>query len=279
MPVLYLTEADVQQILTMEMALPAVESAFRKLGLDEAENGPRQRCQTDLAMLHILPAAAKTLGALGYKAYTTSKEGARFHVTLYDAKKGQMIGLMEADTLGQFRTGAASGLATKFMANPDAKTVGIYGTGKQARTQLLAICQVRPIERIHVYGRDADRRKQFAEAMSSECQCEVVAVDNPEQAARDMAIVVTATTSREPVLMGEWLAEGTHVNLIGSNFMAKTESDVEVFRRAGTIAVDNKEQARAEAGGLCRAAATAYHRLAADRLFIADRDWPGPRAE
>jgi ornithine cyclodeaminase/alanine dehydrogenase-like protein (mu-crystallin family) len=248
MSVLYLTEDDVRQLLTMDVALPAVESAFRKLALDEAENLPRQRCQTDQVMLHVLPAAAKTLGALGYKAYTTSRAGAKFHVTLFDPKVGGMTALLQADYLGQMRTGAASGVATKKLARPDAATVGLYGTGKQARTQLLAVCKVRKISRVHVYSRDELRRKQFAEQMASECGTEVVPVAAPEEAAQGRDIVITATTSREPVLRGEWLAEGTHVNLIGSNFLAKTEADVEVFRRAAVVTVDSKEQAKLEAG-------------------------------
>ena len=109
MAVLYLTEAEVGRILTMDLALDAVGTAFRKLGLDEAENVPRRRCQTDRVMLHVLPAAIKTLGAIGFKAYTTSKQGARFHITLYDPATGAMTALIEADALGQFRTGAASG--------------------------------------------------------------------------------------------------------------------------------------------------------------------------
>src|SRR5258707_406672 len=126
MPVLYLTEADVKQILTMEMALEGVEVGLRKMGLEEAFNNPRSRCQTDHATMHVLPAAAKTLGILGYKAYTTTRLGPpRFHVTLYDGKTGEMIALMQADFLGQMRTGAASGIATKFLARPDCKTVGL----------------------------------------------------------------------------------------------------------------------------------------------------------
>jgi ornithine cyclodeaminase/alanine dehydrogenase-like protein (mu-crystallin family) len=199
-------------------------------------------------MLHVLPASAKTLGALGYKAYTTSRAGAKFHVTLFDPKVGGMTALLQADYLGQMRTGAASGVATKKLARPDAATVGLYGTGKQARTQLLAVCKVRAITRVHVYSRDESRRKQFAEQMSRECGTEVVPVAAPEEAARGRDIVITATTSREPVLRGEWLAEGAHVNLIGSNFLAKTEADVEVFRRAAVVTVDSKEQAKLEAG-------------------------------
>src|SRR5947208_15000606 len=122
MPVLYLTEDDVGRVLTMDAALTAVESAFRKLALDEAVNIPRQRCQTDLVMLHVLPAAAKTLGALGFKAYTTTKNGAKFHVTLFDHKTGALSAIIEADLLGQFRTGAATGVATKKLARPDCST-------------------------------------------------------------------------------------------------------------------------------------------------------------
>jgi alanine dehydrogenase len=232
----------------MDLALDAVSAAFRKLALEEAVNVPRQRCQTDLVMLHVLPAAAKTLGAIGFKAYTTSKQGARFHVTLFDPKTGEMTAILEADLLGQFRTGAASGVATKKLARADAATVGCFGTGKQARTQLLAVCKVRPIKKIHVYGRDADRRKAFATQLSGETGVEVVPVEKPEEAAKGLDIVITATSAREPVLLGEWVGEGQHLNLIGSNFHAKTETDVEVFRRATLISVDSKEQAKLEAG-------------------------------
>ena len=112
MPVLYLTEEEVGKLVTMDLALEAVGAAFRKIGCDEAENVPRRRCQTDQVMLHVLPAAIKTLGAIGFKAYTTTKQGARFHVTLFDPKLGGMMAILEADLLGQFRTGAASGMAS-----------------------------------------------------------------------------------------------------------------------------------------------------------------------
>jgi ornithine cyclodeaminase/alanine dehydrogenase-like protein (mu-crystallin family) len=248
MSVLYLTETEVARVLTMDLALDAVAAAFRKLGLEEAENVPRRRCQTDLVMLHVLPAAAKTLGVIGFKAYTTTKQGARFHVTLYDGKSGEMIAIVEADLLGQFRTGAASGVATKKLARADATTVGCFGTGKQARTQILAVCKVRPIKLVRVYGRDAERRKAFATELASETGAEVVAVQNPEEAAKGMDIVITATSAREPVLRGEWVSDGQHFNLIGSNFLAKAEADTEVFRRANLVVADSKEQAKLEAG-------------------------------
>ena len=232
MSVLYLTEADVRQVLTMDIALPAVEASFRKLALDEAVNCPRQRCQTDAVMLHVLPAAAKTLGAVGLKAYTTGKFEATFHVFLFDPKRGGLTAVIQADFLGQVRTGAAGGVATKKLARADATTVGLFGTGKQARTQLEAVCKVRKIESVAVYGRDEARRSAFAAEMTATCGVPVEAVASPELAAVGKDIVVTATTSKEPVLKGEWVAPGAHLNLIGSNMRARAEADVEVFRNA-----------------------------------------------
>ena len=256
MSVLYLTEAEVGRVLTMDLALDAVSAAFRKLAIEEAENVPRRRCQTDLVMLHVLPAAAKTLGAIGFKAYTTSRQGARFHVTLYDGKSGVMTAILEADLLGQFRTGAASGVATKKLARADATTIGCFGTGKQARTQLLAVCKVRAIKKCHVFGSDPERRKAFASRLAQETGVEVVPVEKPEDAAKGLDIIITATKAREPVLSGAWLSDGQHLNLIGSNFLAKAEADVEVFRRATLVVTDNKEQAKLEAGDFVAALTT-----------------------
>lgn len=248
MPVLYLNEADVRRVLTMDMAIPAVDAAFRKISLDEAVNIPRSRCQTDGAMLHVLPAAAKTLGALGLKAYTTGKFTAQFQVFLFDPKQGGLIAILDADYLGQVRTGAASGVATKKLARKDATTVGLYGTGKQAQTQLEAMCKVRTIREVKVFSTNEERRTNFAAEMANICGTTVIPVATPEEAARERDIIITATSSREPVLKGEWLAPGTHLNIVGSNFLAKSEIDVEVLLRTELITVDSKEQARVEAG-------------------------------
>src|SRR5262249_5938765 len=148
----------------------------------------------------------------------------------------------------QMRTGAASGVATKYMARPDAAEVGLFGSGKQARTQLLAVCQVRRVRRVHVYSPHAEHRKAFAAAMSEQCQAEAVPVAGPQLAAEAKDVVITATTSREPVLYGQWLAQGTHVNAIGSNFLGKAELDVVAVRRCADVVVDSKDQARLEAG-------------------------------
>jgi ornithine cyclodeaminase/alanine dehydrogenase-like protein (mu-crystallin family) len=248
MSVLFLSEGDVREVLTMEMALEAVEDVLRQHALEEAHNVPRARCQTGGAMLHVMSAAVNRPGVLGYKAYCTTRQGAHFHVGLYDAATGTLLALMQADWLGQMRTGAASGVATRHMARADAAQVGLFGAGKQAATQLLAVCQVLRVQRVVVYSRDEGRRRRFCETMARQCACEVEPAARPDLAARDKDVVITATTSKEPVLSGDWLADGTHLNVVGSNFLGKAEIDAATVRRAKVIVVDSKEQAKLEAG-------------------------------
>jgi len=248
-----LTEDDVRQVLTMDMALEAVEQGLRKMALDEVMNIPRSRAQTDHGMLHVMSAAAKTLGVMGYKSYTTSRKGSNFHLGLFDGKTGVLLSLMQADYLGQMRTGAASGVATQCMARPDASEVGLFGSGKQARTQLLAVCKVRKISRVQVYSPNEEHRREFATQMSSQCGVEVEPVPRPEMAAEDKDIIVTASSSREPVLNGDWIAEGTHINAVSSNFLGKAEIDAVAVRRCESIVVDSKDQARLEAGDFVQA--------------------------
>jgi alanine dehydrogenase len=253
MPVLFLTEEDVRQVLTMEMALEAVEAGLRKMALDEVQNVPRARSQTDHVMLHVMSASAKTLGYSGYKAYATGRRGSHFHVALFDGKTGGLLALIQADYLGQVRTGAASGVATQYMARPDATEVGLFGSGKQARTQIQAVCKVRNVRRVQVYSPHAERRQLFCQEMTGICQTEVQPVPRPEMAAEDKDIVITATSSREPVLSGNWIAEGTHLNVIGSNFLGKSEVDPVTVRLCDSIVVDSKDQARLEAGDFVQA--------------------------
>jgi ornithine cyclodeaminase/alanine dehydrogenase-like protein (mu-crystallin family) len=248
MPVLLLSEDDVRKVLTMDMALEAVEQGLRKMGLDEALNISRARVQTDHAVLHTMGAAAKSLGVMGSKVYATSRKGSHFVLALFDGKSAQLLSLMQADYLGQVRTGAASGVATRLMAREDATEVGVIGSGRQARTQLQAVCKVRKVRQAQVYSPNEEHRKAFAQEMSAQCQVEVIAVSRPEQAASEKDIIITATSSREPVLNGHWIAQGTHINAIGSNFLGKAELDAVTLRRCATVVVDSKDQARLEAG-------------------------------
>jgi alanine dehydrogenase len=144
-------------------------------------------------------------------------------------------------------------VATQYMARPDAVEVGVFGSGKQARTQVQAVCKVRKVRRVQVYSLNEANRRRFATEMSELCQTEVEPVPRPEMAAEDKDIVITSTNSREPVLNGHWIAEGTHINAVGSNFLGKAELDAVTVRRCETIVVDSKDQARIEAGDFVQA--------------------------
>lgn len=248
MAAIYLTEDDVAWLADMESAIECVGQAFLALGDGRAAHQPRRRVSAAGTMLHSMSAAAEYLGYVGFKAYTTTRTSARFHVMLYDAESGEPAALFEANQLGQIRTGAASGVATRCMARPDARVVGCFGTGFQAKTQLKAMCCVRRIERIEVYGRDGDRRKAFAEEMTEFCGVPTVAVHSPEECAAEKDIIVCATTSKTPVFDGRAIDEGTHINAVGSNWLGKAEIDTTVIRRADHIACDSVEACQLEAG-------------------------------
>jgi ornithine cyclodeaminase/alanine dehydrogenase-like protein (mu-crystallin family) len=247
---LLLRERHVTELLDIQTTIAEVEAALRDQAEGRATNRPRYRVATADSQLHVMAAGDRRLGVYGIKVYTASRKGARFLVLLYESETGDLLAMIEADRLGQMRTGAASGVATKYMARSAAVTVGIYGTGWQAESQLMAVAAVRQVKRIKAYSRNADHREAFARRMTSLLRVEVAAVASPEEAARDSAIIITASSAREPVLDGKWIEPGTHVNAVGSNFLSKAELDVEAVRRARVIAVDSIEQARVESGDL-----------------------------
>ena len=244
----YLTESDVTSLLDLPTAITLVEEAFRQLALEKADNQPRVRASAPGIMLHTLSAAAEYLSTVGLMSYTTTKSGAKFHVLLYDGQTGALTAMIEANRLGQLRTGAASGVATQYMARRDAADVGLLGTGFQARTQLEAVCHVRRIRRVDVFSRDVGRREEFARAMSQRLDVEVTPVHSPDEAVDEKDIIITATTSRTPTFDGRSLAEGTHINAVGSNSLRRAELDSDAIRRSDIIVCDSIEQCQREAG-------------------------------
>jgi ornithine cyclodeaminase/alanine dehydrogenase-like protein (mu-crystallin family) len=190
---------------------------------------------------------------VGLKIYTSARGGLQFLIPLFHAECGELLALIEADYLGQMRTGAATGVATRFLARADARVVGIIGTGLQARTQLEAVAQARKLEKVRAYGRDSQRREQFAKEMSARLGLPVSAVSNAEEAVRGADIMITITTSTNPVVEGKWLEPGMHINAAGSNFAQKRELDTDAVLRCDLIAADSREQAKIEAGDLIQA--------------------------
>jgi alanine dehydrogenase len=248
MPALYLTEAKVAGLVTMPRAIEIMAEAFSRLAAGEAMNVPRVRAQGKGIILHSMSATADYLGLVGWKQYTTTKSGATFLVGLHNASTGELVALIEASRLGQLRTGAVTGLAAKLLANPGANELGLFGTGFQAETQLAAVAAAIPLRRARVYGRNEARRREFAERMSRELELDVASVHCPRDAVEGLPLVCTATTSREPVFEGNWLAPGTLVCAVGSNWLNKAEIDVATVTRAQSVVCDSIAACQHEAG-------------------------------
>ena len=248
---LILTEREVEDLLDMPSTLDAVEAVLRDQAEGRATNRARRRVALPRSGLNYMAAGAPEMGALGMKVYTVARSGARFYTLLFDPESGELLSILHSDKLGQMRTGAASGVATRHLAREDASTLGLYGAGWQAESQLEAIAAVRDLERVIVHSRSEESRKRFAEKMSERLGMEVETTHAPDEpAAQD--IVVTATSAREPVLLGEWLRPGAHINAAGSNVLFKSEIDREVVSRASFVCVDSREELGLEAGDLLK---------------------------
>jgi ornithine cyclodeaminase/alanine dehydrogenase-like protein (mu-crystallin family) len=247
MPLL-LREEEVQALLSVGDAIEALERTFRAQAEGRAVNLPRQRVRWLGGTLHVMAAGDLGSGYVGLKAYTAVGGQTRFVVLLFHAESGELLAIIEADRLGRLRTGAATGLATRYLARPDARVVGMIGAGRQAATQLMAVCAVRPIAEARVYSPTPERRAAFAHRMRETLGIPVQAVERPEAAVEGADILITITSAREPVLRGAWLRPGVHLNAAGSNALLRRELDEEAIARADLIVIDSRAQGQIEAG-------------------------------
>jgi len=249
-----LKEADVKRLLTMADAVTAVEEAFRSVAQSRALNVPRQRGTLAGATINTLAAVSHATDTIGVKCYPVVRQditvGSSFTMLVYRASTGALLGILEADALGQIRTGAASAVATKYLARADSSRVCLFGAGWQARSQLAALtCVLDQIERVTVVGRSADRLHRFCEEMKY-LPFELAPSFDAKAAVREADIVITATGAREPLFDGRWLCPGTHINAMGSNYPDKRELDATAVQRSDSIVVDDLGVARTESGDL-----------------------------
>ncbi|HTB91964.1 MAG TPA: ornithine cyclodeaminase family protein [Candidatus Sulfotelmatobacter sp.] len=249
---LHINEAEVRELLTMPMAMEAVEEISRKQAAGSVILHPRRRFELPAGggFFHYMAAMDTEAGFIAMKQYTYVKGALRFLVPLYEISTGALLALIEADFMGQQRTGAASGVATKYLARQNARTAAILGTGGQAKTQLEAVAAARKLESVRVYGRDAERRARFCAEMSRRLGIPVHAAVSAAEAVRGADIINTATTSANPVFDGRDIGEGAHVNAIGANHAHKRELDDIAISRAAVVFVDSIEQSKQEAGDL-----------------------------
>ena len=241
---LYLTEPEVRELLPMPEAIRLMRVAFGAYGRGESQNQMRRRLV--LPSGSVLHSLAGSHGKyFGTKIYSTHPQhGAHFLFVLYDAATAKPLALMEANYLGQIRTGAASGYATDLMADKAASVLAVIGSGFQARTQVEAIRAVRNIREVRVWSRDPDKRQRFAEA------CGAIEAKSANEAVEGAHIVSTATNAKDPVLEDEWIKPGVHINAMGSNIANRRELPTKLIQRADVIAADSIEQAHIEAGDL-----------------------------
>jgi alanine dehydrogenase len=239
---MHLTEADVARLLTPADAVVTVEDCFRRLAAGEIENVPRYRVRLDGGALAVMSAADRERGLACVKAYVATSDAMSFVVVLFEGAETKAV--IEADVLGRLRTGAASAVAAKYLARPNARTLGVVGCGTQARTQVACIREALPgIERVVAYCRSEERLAEFCREVGAE----------PGESHRDPAaqdVVVTITTSRDPVLRGEWLQPGALVCAAGANRPQARELDNAVLERAAFVCCDSLEDAKLESGDL-----------------------------
>lgn len=240
----FITEDEVREVLSMREAVRLMRETFQALRAGTAINQPRRRLILPTgSVLHSLAGAHGNY--FGTKVYATHpKHGAHFYFLLFEADTARPLARFEANWLGQIRTGAASGYATDLLARPEASSLGIIGSGFQARSQIDAIREVRRLTTVRVWSRNEEKRKRLA------AEAGVQAVATAEEAVRGADIVVTATSAKDPVLDAAWVAPGAHVNAMGSNQALRRELPSELIARADLIAVDSLEQSKVEAGDL-----------------------------
>jgi alanine dehydrogenase len=242
---LYLTEHDVAELLEPADAVPVVEESFRRLAAGEVVNQPRLRLPLDGGALALMAAVDRGLDLAGVKTYSAVAGNAAFVVVLFDAVDGRCVGVIEANVLGQLRTGAASAVAAKHLARHGSSRLGIIGCGFQAETQVACIRAAVPtLEDVVAYCRTEAKLEDFCARVGAE------PAETHREVASESDIVVTATTSKDPVLRGEWLREGALVCAVGANRPSRRELDDVVLERATFVCCDSREQARRESGDL-----------------------------
>jgi alanine dehydrogenase len=241
---LYLTEKEVAELLTPADAVQAIEACCRRMAAGSVENRPRYRLRLEGGALAVMAAADLELGFAGAKVYAGFRDGARFAVLLFRADSPELVAVLEADKLGQLRTGAASGVAARQLASSSASSLGVIGCGWQAESQVACIRAALPhLERVVAYCRTEERLHDFCEEHGAE----------PGESHQDPAacdVVVTATTSPDPVLRGEWLRGGALVCAVGANDGRRRELDNVVLERAAFVCCDSLDDARLESADL-----------------------------
>jgi alanine dehydrogenase len=258
---LLLNAREVERLADMGRLVEAVEAGVREQAAGQVALPPRLNLPNGRGFFRLMPAVMNSSGIMGFKAFHGSvQDGVRYLIAIYEQASGLLLAMMDAHYLTAARTGATTGVATKFMANRDVRRVAVIGSGLEARTNLLGVCAVREVERVTVFSPNRERRMAFAQRMSQELKIEVVASESGESCveAADIVVVATNTTGKGDgiAFRGEWACAGMHINAIGSTMPKLREIDSESFARAGRIVIDcQPKQIEEESGDVIDALA------------------------
>ncbi len=256
MSTLILSQKEIRQLLPMGTCMELVKKALLTLGRDAGQNPLRQGMlfRDGSGLIGMMPGALDEPRTVGLKVVGVfhANHGTEFDshqgiVMLQDPVNGLPLGIFDASEITAIRTAAASGVATQALAREDASVVALLGSGVQARTHLEAMCVARDIKEARVYSRTAERVRAFAEIESKRHGITVVAAASAREAVEGASIVCTATSSNDPVLFGEWLAPGCHINAAGACMKKARELDTDAVQRA-RLFTDRRESAENEAG-------------------------------
>jgi ornithine cyclodeaminase/alanine dehydrogenase-like protein (mu-crystallin family) len=250
---LLLTEADVERVISMDAVIARVEDAMRELGEGGAQNQPRRRVHPPGGRLNVMFATYPGGGRHGLKTYSIGAAGVNFLVLVYRSDDGRLEALIEADLMGAYRTGAASAVAARRLAPPGPVELGVIGTGHQARTQVHALSRVLQLAAVRVHSRTPERREAFAAELVEHFALPARAAATAEEAVRGAGVVVTITSSRDPVLEAGWVSPGALVVAAGCNQPRNAEIPPELVAAAESVVVDQLDAARLESGDLLRA--------------------------
>ena len=247
---LVLNDADVRALMSMSDCVGVMEDAFSQAGDGKVWNRPRSRIRMPRGFHHLMAAYLADSEVFGLKTYTSFRSGTRFTTMLYDSNNGDLLAMVQGPRIGQLRTGAVTGVGTKHMSRANSSTVGIIGAGFQSRGQLEGVCDVRDIVSAKIFDVSEENSQKMADEMGDSLGIQTSVAGSAEEAVTDVDIIITMTTARTPVLFGDWLKEGQHINAAGSNHWIRQEVDDNVIRKADRIVADSIEDAQIESGDL-----------------------------
>jgi ornithine cyclodeaminase/alanine dehydrogenase-like protein (mu-crystallin family) len=276
---LVLSESQTESLLVMEEVVAAVEEAFRREAEGQAVNSARSRSPTARGVLNVMHAALPYLGRAGVKCYLSSPRGTRFVFVLFDLDDSSPLLVMGADMLGRFRTGAASGVATKFLYRGSSATLAVFGSGKQAMTQVRAIAAVKSLAEVKVWSPDRAHREAFARRLSV-AGLSASASDTPASAADGAQIGTTITAAKVPFLDAKVVAGLSHLNVCGGNNPDQSEITSDAVGSFQTVVVDDLAQAKVEYGDLIQAANAGtfeWHAAVELKDFVAGKSKPAQK--